>query len=136
MGILADRSKQFAVDTIRLCARLPRTMEAQILGKQLLRSATSVGAHYREATRARSDAEFVSKLQGGLQELSESEYWLELLEVTAIAPKDATIQLMAEAHELTAMLVAAINKMKRKIAEMSTKAKPKHDSPSTFDPDL
>jgi four helix bundle protein len=59
---------------VRLFAALPKTTEGQVIGKQFLRSGMSVGAHYREATRARSNAEFISKLEGGLQEFDESAY--------------------------------------------------------------
>jgi four helix bundle protein len=64
---------------IRLCSDLPRSTTAQVIGKQLLRAGTSVGAHYREASHARSDAEFISKIEAGLQELKEARYWFELL---------------------------------------------------------
>ena len=74
MKDLRTRTKAFALRVIRLFAALPKTTEAQVIGKQLLRSATSVGAHYREATRARSHAEFISKVEGGLQELEESAF--------------------------------------------------------------
>ena len=70
------RTKQFALRIIRLYSAMPKSAVAQVLGKQMLRSATSVGAHYREATRSRSNAEFISKIQGGLQELEETSYWL------------------------------------------------------------
>ena len=73
---LKMRTKKFALRIIRLYSAVPKTTEAQVIGKQLLRSGTSVGAHYRESTRARSTAEFISKLEGGLQELEESAYWL------------------------------------------------------------
>jgi four helix bundle protein len=76
---LKTRTKAFALQIIRLYAARPKTTEAQVIGKQTLRSGTSVGAHYREATRARSTAEFISKVEGGLMELEESGYWLELL---------------------------------------------------------
>jgi four helix bundle protein len=76
---LRERTKQFALRIIRLYASLPATGAAQTIGRQVLRSGTSVGAHYREACRARSTAEFVSKIEGGLQELEETSYWLELL---------------------------------------------------------
>src|SRR5688572_11296950 len=76
---LRQRTKGFALRIIRLYAALPKTTEAQILGKQLLRSGTSVGAHYREAYRAKSPADFITKMEGGLQELDETDYWLELL---------------------------------------------------------
>ena len=68
---LSQRTKEFALIIIRVYSSLPTTTLAQVLGKQLLRSGTSVGAHYREASRARSDAEFISKLGGGHQELEE-----------------------------------------------------------------
>jgi four helix bundle protein len=71
---LKTRTKDFALAIIRLYATLPKRVEAQILGHQMLRSGTSVGAHYREAQRAKSDADFISKIEGGLQELEESFY--------------------------------------------------------------
>ena len=76
---LKERTKQFALRIIRLFGSLPKTAEAQVLGKQLLRSGTSVGANYREAYRARSKSEFVAKCGDSLRELEESAYWLELL---------------------------------------------------------
>jgi four helix bundle protein len=77
---LRARTKAFALAVVRLYARLPKTSaEGQVPGRQMLRSGTSVGAHYREAYRSRSDAEFISKIEGGLQELEETTYWLELL---------------------------------------------------------
>src|SRR6185312_3745654 len=83
---LRRRTKTFSLRIIRLYSALPTRVEAQVLGKQLLRSGTSVGANYREACRARSAAEFVSKMGIGLQELEESAYWLELLVESEIAP--------------------------------------------------
>ena len=71
---LKMRTKDFALRVIRLYSSLPKTTEAQVMGKQVLRSGTSVGAHYREATRARSPAEFTSKVEGGLQELEETSH--------------------------------------------------------------
>src|SRR6266853_1980746 len=76
---LRSRTKKWALGVIRLYSSLPKTTEAQVLGKQALRSGTSVGAHYREAARARSSLEFVSKIECGLQELEETVYWVELL---------------------------------------------------------
>src|SRR4030065_1534314 len=83
---LMVRTKTYALNIIRLCASLPSRPEAQVLGRQLLRSGTAVGAHYREAKRAKSDADFVSKVEGLLQELEESGYWLELLQESEIVP--------------------------------------------------
>ena len=90
---LKQRTKAFALRIIRLFAAIPNTTEAQVIGKQLLRSGTSVGAHYREACRARSSAEFVSKIEGGLQELEESAYWMELLIESNIIPESRLTEL-------------------------------------------
>ena len=104
---LQARTKAFALRVIRLYCSLPKTTEAQVLGRQVLRSGTSVGAHYREAMRARSVAEFVSKIEGGLQELEETAYWLELLVESDIVPVSRLTDLLQESKELTAMLVAS-----------------------------
>ena len=77
---LRERTKKFALRIIKLYTALPRRGDAQVLGSQLLKSGTSVGAHYREACRAKSNADFISKIEGALQELDESSYWLELIE--------------------------------------------------------
>src|ERR1043166_3595122 len=75
-----DRTKCYAAGVVRLFVKLPKAQEeVRVLGKQLLRSGTSVAAHVREASRARSDDEFVSKVGGALQETDESALWLELL---------------------------------------------------------
>ena len=110
-----DRTKQFAAATIRLFIKLPRSREeVRILGKQLLRSGTSVAAHIREASRARSDDEFISKLGGALQEADESALWLELLrEDCGITPADA-LPMEKEADELMAIMTAMINRTKGK----------------------
>jgi len=79
---LVDRTRTFALRVIRFYSTLPHEVVAQIMGKQLLRSAMSVGAQYREAQRAKSIADFVSKCEGSLQELEESAYWFELIEAS------------------------------------------------------
>ena len=81
---LETRTPDFALRIIKLFSALPKTTEAQVLGKQLLRSGTSVGAHYREAKRAKSNLDFISKIEGALQELDETCYWLELIEKSGI----------------------------------------------------
>jgi four helix bundle protein len=73
---LRDRTKAFALRIVRMFSALPKTTEAQVLGKQLLRSGTSIGANYREAFRARSKAEFIAKCGDSLREIEESAYWL------------------------------------------------------------
>jgi four helix bundle protein len=111
---LRVRTKSFALRIIRLYASLPKTTEAQVIGKQLLRSGTSVGAHYREAKRARSVAEFVSKVEGGLQELEETTYWLELLADAELVPASRLSDLHREAGELTAILVSSAKTAKQR----------------------
>lgn len=76
---LVERTKTFALRVIKMFSALRKTTEAQVLGRQVLRSGTSVGANYREAFRSRSKAEFISKIGDCLKELDESAYWLELL---------------------------------------------------------
>src|SRR5262245_44086804 len=109
---LKVRTKRFALRILRLYAALPTTTEAQVLGKQVLRSGTSVGAHYREAHRARSTAEFVSKLEVALQELDETLYWLELLVEGGVIAENRLSGLAAEASELIAILVASVKRAK------------------------
>ncbi|MEQ1562247.1 MAG: four helix bundle protein [Nitrospiraceae bacterium] len=109
---LRVRTKQFALEIIRLYASLPKRTEALVLGKQILRSGTSVGAHYREAQRARSNAEFISKFEGGMQELEETLYWLELIEESGIVVVDQVATLQKEANEIMAIMVASVKTAK------------------------
>ena len=102
---LAPRTKNFARRIIRLYVALPKATLAQVLGKQVLRSGTSVGANYREANRARSKAEFVSKVGDCLKEADETAYWLELLIDEAVVPPQKLAPLLKEANELIAILV-------------------------------
>ena len=108
------RTRAFALRIIRLYASLPKTVEAQVLGKQLLRSGTSVGAHYSEATRARSVAEFISKIEGGLQELEETLYWLQLLIDSGIESEKRLQAICGEAGELVAVLVSSVRTAKKR----------------------
>jgi four helix bundle protein len=111
---LGKRTKQFALRVVRLYVALPKTNEAQVIGKQLLRSGTSVGAQYREGECARSAAEFSSKLGGARQELRETMYWLELLAESGIVPEKRLTDLYDEASQLFAMFTASINTIKRR----------------------
>src|ERR1051325_6748917 len=81
---LRARTKEYALRIIRLFLALPNTTLAQVLGRQLLKAGSSVGAHYREAYRAKSNADFISKMEGALQELDETGFWLELLEGSGV----------------------------------------------------
>jgi four helix bundle protein len=109
---LRIRTRDYALQVIRLYSSLPKTTEAQVIGRQLLRSGTSVGAHYREAKRAKSDADFISKIEGALQELDETAYWLELLELAKIKPGEMLHSLQAESNELIAILVTVVKNAK------------------------
>ena len=114
MSILRDRTKSFAVEIIRFCMQLPPTDEARVIKRQLLKSGTSPGAHCREATRSRSNAEMISKIETALQELDESLYWMELLIDAGLVEKKRLELLMREADELIAMGVAAVRTIKRR----------------------
>jgi four helix bundle protein len=111
---LRERTTNFALQIVRFYMTLPKSAEAQILGKQVLRSGTSVGAHYRECTRSRSLAEFVSKMEGGLQELEETDYWLELLLKAGIVNHEAVQSLISETKALTAIFITSVRTAKSK----------------------
>jgi four helix bundle protein len=113
---LRKRTKEFALRIIKLYAALPRSTEAQVLGKQLLRSGTSVGAHYREACRAKSNADFIGKIEGALQELDETLYWIELLAEAKIIKPTRLEPLERETQELIAMFVSMAKGVKQKRA--------------------
>lgn len=108
------RTRAFAIRIVRLYTSLPKAAEAQVLGNQLLRSGTSVGAQYHEATRSRSNAEFISKIESGLQELEESIYWLNLLIDCGIVKKEKLAGLCQEANELAAIFVASVKTVKKR----------------------
>jgi four helix bundle protein len=112
---LRARTTAYALRIIRLYGSLPKTTEAQVIGRQLLRSGTSVGAHYREATRARSRAEFISKIELALQELDESSYWLELLGLSGIVSKQLLADLCTETDELIAIFTTSAMTAKRQM---------------------
>ena len=111
---LLARTKRFALRIIRLVESLPKTGTPGIIGKQLLRSGTSVGANYRAACRARSPAEFCAKLGIVEEELDESNYWMELLVEAAIVREILLTELMKETHELLAMTIASIRTARKR----------------------
>ena len=114
MQDLKQRTKQFAVRVIRLVDALPRKRSANVIGHQLLRSATSVGANYRAARRARSTAEFRAKLGIVEEEADESAYWLELIVEAQLMKDNLVTGLLSEANELTAITVASLKTSKKK----------------------
>ncbi len=109
---LVTRTRAFALRVIGFYTGMPRTPVAQILGKQVLRSATSVGAQYREAQRAKSIADFVSKSEGVLQELEETAYWLELIEASDTGPAAGVEELYSETRQLVSIFVALVKTAK------------------------
>ena len=123
---LKDRTKDFALQIIRLFSTASKTTEAQVLAKQLLRSGTSVGANYREAFRGRSKAEFIAKCGDSLRELEETAYWLELLVDANIMSPQALSSIRQECDELTAIFVTIVKRSResknRKAAEESPAA--------------
>jgi four helix bundle protein len=110
---LRIRTKKFALRIIKLYQNMPHSGEAQVIGKQVLRSGTSVGAQYREACRAKSPADFINMMGGALKELDETAYWLELLIEGEIVPTTILADLQKETDELLAIFVSSINTAKR-----------------------
>ncbi len=104
---MKTRTKRFALDVIHLIAQLPKTVEARVVGNQLVRSGTSVGANYRAACRGKSKADFVAKLGIVEEEADESCYWLEIIIDGNILAVEQVQALLKEANEITAIIVAS-----------------------------
>jgi four helix bundle protein len=104
---LRQRTQQFALRVIKLFQGLPRSEEARILGRQVLRSGTSLAANHRAVCRARSRAEFISKIGTVIEEADETVFWLELLVEAGLMPKARIDNLLAEANQLVAIFVAS-----------------------------
>lgn len=105
---LKERTKNFALQIIRLVENLPENRTAHVFGRQILRSGTSVGANYRAACRAKSRADFISKMSIVEEEADEALYWLELMLDTKLVEKDKIRHLMKEADEIIAIMVTSI----------------------------
>ena len=112
---LKERTKNFALHIMKMYSSLPKSTEARVLGTQVLRSGTSVGANYREASRGRSKAEFVAKMGDCLKELEETMYWFDLLIEGNILPKNKLSGLLQESKELTDIFVTIIKNIKTKV---------------------
>ena len=112
---LKIRTKAFALRIVRMFSQLPKTVEAQVMGKQVLRSGTSVGANYREANRSRSDAEFIAKIGDCLKELDETEYWLELLVDSEVVPSPRMTELLDETNQLLAIFTTISKNTKKRL---------------------
>ena len=110
---LRDRTKKYAIRIVRLYSELPKTTLAQTLGKQVLRSGTSVGANFHESCRAKSNADLINKIQTCLQELDETNFWLELIVEAGLFSQDKLGPLMKETDELLAIFVASVKKIRQ-----------------------
>ena len=109
---LKGRTQGFALRVIRLTEALPKNRVADVIGRQLLRSGTSVGANYRAACRARSRAEFIAKLGIVEEELDESGYWMELLRAEGIVKADRLHGIQDETNQLLSIIVKSIKSAK------------------------
>ena len=111
---LAARTKAFAIRVIRVAEALPRGPVADMIGRQLVRAGTAVGANYRAAKRAKSNADFINKMGTVEEEADESAYWLELLAESGLMKLPRLKPLLAECDELVAITVASIRTAKRR----------------------
>lgn len=109
---LTQRTKEFSLRIIRMVASLPVSSAARVIGNQVLRSGTSVGANYREANRARSKAEFIAKMGDCLKEIDETCYWLELLDESKIIKSSKLSGLLNESQQLLAIFITIIKNAK------------------------
>jgi four helix bundle protein len=112
---LRSRTSDFALRIVRLYSSLPKTTEAQVIGKQVLRSGTSVGANYREGYRAKSDPDIVNKFGSVLQELDETDFWLDLLVRAEIISTQKAAPLIKETGELIAIFTTIVTKIKKRM---------------------
>ncbi len=111
---LKARTKSFALRVVRMVSALPSGKVAEVIGRQVLRSATSVGANYRAACRARTRAEYVAKMGIVEEEADETLYWMELISEAGLIPKTRVADLMKEANELVAIMVSSIRTARSK----------------------
>ena len=107
-------TKEFALRVMKLVENIPNTSAGRVIGQQLLRSGTSVGANYRSACRGKSKADFIAKAGISLEEADESLYWMELLQESKLIPAERLKDLMKEANELVAIFTASIRTARMK----------------------
>jgi len=120
-----ERTKKFALAVVKLVESLPRTRTAEVLGRQLLRCGTSVGANYRAACRGRSASDVVAKLGTVEEEGDESIYWMELLTDSSVVPAEQLLPLKREANELVAMTVASMKTLRSRQFASAAAGNPK-----------
>lgn len=125
---LIQRTQEFALRVTRVFTALPKDPVSQVMGKQLLRAGTSVGANYRSACRGKSPKDFIAKMAIVEEEADESAYWMELMIKAGVAPSDNLAPLLREAHELTAIAVAS-----KKTARARLHDRTERNDPTSFD---
>lgn len=129
---LKQRTKHFALDVIAFVEKLPRDRTCDVLGRQLPRSGTSVGANYRSACRAKSSADFIFKMSVVEEEADESGFWMELLHDSKKVSAEKSQCLMREANELTAIAVSSINTARKNTGKTTNAQSPiPHSAPRT-----
>ena len=111
---MKKRTKEFAKEIIKLCRKLPNNREGRLIGDQIFRSGTSVASNYRAACRARSKAEFISKLSIVEEEADETLFWLKIIDEMEILKKESIDSLMKESDEIIAIIVASIKTARKK----------------------
>ncbi|HLB61014.1 MAG TPA: four helix bundle protein [Patescibacteria group bacterium] len=111
--ILKRRTKEYSLRIIKLVAALPKTMTARVIGNQLLKSGTSVGANYRSALRSRSKSEFIAKLGIVIEEGDESAFWLELIIESKLLEKRLVEPLLQETNEIISIMVSSLKSIKK-----------------------
>lgn len=117
MNDLSQRTKKFAIRVIHFVEALPSGETSRVIGKQLLRAGTSVGANYRAAKRAKSTAHFISKMGDVEEECDECLYWMELAIEAALVKPARLKELMAETNEILSIVIASINTAKKRLPE-------------------
>jgi len=117
MNDLLPRTKQFSLRVIHLVQSLPRSSTAGVIGRQLIRSGTSVGANYRAACRAKSRADFIAKMNIVIEEADESLYWMELLSEAKIIPQERLADLMNETDQLVSIFTASVLTARQKLVK-------------------
>jgi four helix bundle protein len=108
------RTKKLAVAIIKQVEKLPRSLSADVIGKQIIRSGTSIGANYRAACRAKSTADMINKLKIVEEESDETQYWIEILVEAGLAPQDQVANIYKESNEILAMTVASIKTLRNR----------------------
>jgi len=112
---IKKRTKQIGLEVIKLVDDLPTKTSSKAIAYQIIKSSTSIGANYRAACRAKSDADFINKLKIVEEEADETIYWLEILEESGLMSAEKTITLKRETNEILAIVVASINTVRSKI---------------------